>query len=531
MEITQLWKDYQRGMDYLNNINLFSKAESCYNFVNGDQWKGLKYGAERPPQLNILLPMMKSSTALVGQNNMVINYLTMNYGAGRKRLIDICSLLNENAVRLWEKLKMDKYVWDILQEAYISGDSFMYFYDDETAEEGKILSEMLDTTNIMFGDEQQQDIQKQPYILVVQRKNVEEIKAFARKNGVSEDDVANIRSDEDTQLQINGQLEVKNDSKLTFISKLFKKDGGVFIVRATKDVIIQPETPLTGLKSYPIAKYTWKPRKGLARGDGDVWDKIPNQISINKSLFRLEQAVRSSSYPIKVYQSNAISASQVDKLSQPGASVSVNGAPGASISEMIAYLQPANISSYAASYWQDLITLTRDLSGSGDNLENVNPEQASGTAIQAVRDAKTLNVNMQVAAYKQFVEDVALIWYEMLVAYNPNGLVIYDDNDIPQFISTQELEALKVNIKIDVTPTDSTYSALRDYNLKALLDANIITFEEYVGALSKDSTMPVAELEKIVEERQAAQEQQLEQQSQIQQIQQMQQIGGAQYEM
>lgn len=531
MEVTQIWKDYEKGMDYLNNINLFSKAESCYNFVNGDQWKGLKYGAERPPQLNILLPMMKSSTALVGQNNMAINYLTMNYGANRQRLIDVCKLLNENAAKLWEKLKMDKYVWDILQEAYIAGDSFMYFYDDDTAEEGKILSEMLDTTNIMFGDEQQQDIQKQPYILVVQRKNVDEIKSFARKQGVNEDDIANIQSDDDTKLQINGEIEVKNDSKLTFISKLYKKDGAVYIARATKDLMIQPETELVGIKRYPIAKYTWKPRKGLARGDGDVWDKIPNQISINKSLFRLEQAVRSSSYPIKVYQSNAISASQVDKLSQPGANVSVNGTPGTSISEMIAYLQPANISSYAASYWQDLITLTRDLSGSGDNLENVNPEQASGTAIQAVRDAKTLNVNMQVAAYKQFVEDVALIWYEMLVAYNPNGVVMYKDDGTSQIITKTELEGLKVDIKIDVTPTDSTYSALRDYNLKALLDTNIISFEEYVGALGKDSTMPVAELETIVEERQAAQEQQFEQQAQIQQIQQMQQIGGAQYEM
>ena len=55
-EITDIWKDYQRGMDYLHSINLFDRVESCFDMVNGDQWKGLKYGKERPPQLNILLP-------------------------------------------------------------------------------------------------------------------------------------------------------------------------------------------------------------------------------------------------------------------------------------------------------------------------------------------------------------------------------------------------------------------------------------------------------------------------------------------
>ena len=534
INVTDIWKDYQRGRDYLNSINLFDKVETCFNMVNGDQWKGLKYGKERPPQLNILLPIMKSSTALVGQNVMNIEFTSMNYGAGREHLLEVTEMLNSHAKKTWERLKMDKLNWEILQDAFIAGNSAYWFYDDANAKEGKIMVEMLDTTNIMLGDEQQPDIQKQPYILVVQRKHIEDVKKLAKSCGIDEHDINSIIADSDTEMQINGDNEVQGSQKVTVIAKLWKKDGIVHIMRATKTVVIQPETAINGIKRYPIAMYTWKPRKGLARGDGDIWDKIPNQISINKSLFRMEQAVKNSAYPIKAYNRELMEDSQVAKLNQPGAAVAIKGNAG-TIGNAIGYLQPANISPYAKTYWQDLITLTRDLSGSGDNLENVNPEQASGAAIQAVMDAKLLNVNMQVAAFRQFVEDIAWIWYEMFVAYNPNGLDVVietEQGDAVQTISQLELRALKVDIKVEALPSTATHSAIKDSQLKSLLDSGIITFEEYVSALADDSTMPVEAFRKIVEERAKMEQiQQLvkAQQAQIAQYQQI--LGGISNEM
>ncbi len=508
-QITDIWHDYQMGKDYLDSVNLFDRVETCHNFMNGDQWKGLKYGTERPPSLNILQPMMKSSTALVGHKQAVINHTSMNYGTARNSLLDVCRLLDRNAQQNWERLKMDKVIWDVLQDAYIAGDSFLYFYDDPTAERGLTLLEQIDTTSIMFADEQQPEIQKQPYVLIVQRKNVNEVKEMARENGVSEEEVESIMPDSDTELQINGDVEVRNHLKVTLIAKLWKKEGRVHIARATRTVLVEPDTELP-ISRYPIAKYTWKLRKGLARGDGDVWDKIPNQISINKALYRLEQSVKNTSYPIKIYRQGAITPEQIERLSQPGASIAVKGSPDQGIPNIISYLQPASVNGVAITYWQQLMQYTRDLSGTGDNLENVNPEQASGTAIAQVREAKELNANMQTAAYKQFIEDVANIWYEMLVSYNPDGVVIYNSDDQPVFISSQELMSAMVSIKISIVPTDSTYTAIKDYNLKELFASGAITFEEYVGSLDDTSSLPVTELQNIVKERQLRQQQMAE---------------------
>ena len=470
--------------------------------------------------MNILAPIMKNATALVGQNTMAINYSSLNYDSDRTQMLEVCEKLNRYAATTWERLKMDKYQWDILQDAYVAGDSFAYFYDDN----GYIAMEIIDNTNIMFADEQNPDIQEQPYILIIQRKYVSDVRKEAEDNDIASEDISRIVADDDTDLQINGDIEVKNDKKLTVIMKMYREDDGIYIARSTKNVIYQKPIKIEGLTLYPIAHYSWKNAKGSARGLGDIWDKIPNQISINRNLYRFEFAVKTGAYPHKVFNSSALSASEVQKLDLPGSSISVNDSQGQSINNLITYLQPANISPYAKDIWQEMIKLTRELSGAGDNLENINPEQASGTAINAAREAKSLSVNMQVAAFKQFIEDIALILYDLWVTYNPNGLEIpaedEEGNEYLEVIPAELLAELKIDVRIDVSPTNPYSKLAQELGLKELLQTNMITFEEYVQALDDDSNLPKAKLEEIIEARQERQQEMEMLQAQAQQGQQ-----------
>jgi len=516
VDCTHIWKLYQAGKSYLSSENLFDRVEECHNMCLGDQWKGLKSGDARPAQLNVLLPIMKTATALVGQNNLNIYYSPMNLGAERKRLMSVCEKLNNHALKTWEHLKMDTMLWRVLQDAYIGGDSFVYFYDND----GEIAVDQVDTTNIMFADEQNPTLQEQPYILIVQRRQVEDVKEEGKANGLNEAELAGIVPDDDTYGQINGETEVSLSKKCLCVMKLWKEDGVVWFAKTTKNVIYVPPTKIDGLTLYPIAGYTWKPMKGKARGVGDVWDKIPNQLSINKNLYRFESAVKTSAFPHKVYDAAAINATEVKKLSYPDSNIAVRDSSGKGVANLLSYLQPANISPYARDIWLEIINLTRDLSGSGDNLVNVNPEQASGSAIMAARSAKELNVNMQMAAYKQFVEDIALIWYDMWQAYNPDGLVIEkvsddgndrlevigvimtDDEDIfSETISPEDMRTMRISVRIDVTAADAYSRAAQDASLKELFFNNVISFEEYVYALDDTSTMPKDKLTEILEER------------------------------
>ena len=122
----ELWNEYQKGLDYLNGDGYYSRVEECFRMVSGDQWHGLKSGDERPAQLNILQPIMKNSTALVGQNTMSIRYTSMNFEGNdeqRSRRLQLCERLSRCAAKTWERVKLDRYPWNIRQDAFGTGGS------------------------------------------------------------------------------------------------------------------------------------------------------------------------------------------------------------------------------------------------------------------------------------------------------------------------------------------------------------------------------------------------------------------------
>lgn len=503
---TTIWQVYQRGVDFLTKRDLYQRVEDSYAFAQGDQWRGLQTGGERMPQLNFLRPTMKYGVAMVAQNGMTINYSSMDYSPNRQMSVQLCEKLNQYAAQTWERIKLDKLSWDIIQRAYIAGDDFAYFYDDSTTGKHTLKMEMLDNTNVLLADEQNEDIQSQPYILIVQRRYVADVKAEAKANGITKSDIDNIIPDDEDEKQLTEVDEVDNSLKCITILKLYKKDKKIYIVRSTKTVIYQKDMVIDGLSLYPIAKYSWQPEHGFARGLGDIYDKIPNQIEVNKGLARLAIAAKEFSFPHIVYDGDKIADESVKDLSVIGSQIKINGGGVGKVGDMVSYMQAANINPLAKDIITDLITQTRDLAGAGDAVTGqVNPEKASGAAIIAVRDAAALPLNQQVASYKQFVEDIAAIWIDMWRAYMVDGIDIMIDEQ-PVHIPYEALQGIEVDIRIDVSPTNPYSKYAQEQGLTNLFQAQAITFDEFVEALDDDSSIPKQKLQEILDKRMAMQQ-------------------------
>lgn len=84
----------------------------------------------------------------------------------------------------------------MLRNAYISGTGILFTYWDDSIEtglyadnsrtkaiKGDIACEVLDVENVVFGDPNNDDIQSQPYIIIAQRRDYEEVRREARKTG------------------------------------------------------------------------------------------------------------------------------------------------------------------------------------------------------------------------------------------------------------------------------------------------------------------------------------------------------------
>ena len=510
--ITTVWQEYERGKDYNYQQQLYEKSKRNYNFYHGKQWEGAKLSGIQPITLNMIKSICKYKVGVVKTNTYQIYFNSDTYKDQKERehLKDICDMLNRYANRIWEKSKVNKLIRSCINDACIDGEGIIYFYADPDENNNSIYCEQVDKTNIYYGNENEDDIQKQPYIIISFRRTVEEVKEEARKNGISEKEIELITEDQDIEEQSGRDLRTTEIVPMCLeLLKLYKgKDGKIWAKKCTKLATVMKESCLE-IDRYPVAHIIWERVKGSARGQGEVETLIPNQIEINKTATRRALAVKLVAFPKLVANTKYISNPKA--LNKIGTTIELDEMNADDVNKVVTYLKPASISSDAYQLQKELQEETQNLAGASDTVTgNVDPTQASGKSILAVQQASQQPINEQVEAYKDFIEDIALIWYAMLKANSVKGIELvrekkdYMNNtttDETYKMSYKELNKYDLDIKIETTPKSPFDKYAMEMSLENLLTAGQINFEEFVNALPQDSAMPKAELKQILKER------------------------------
>lgn len=515
---TEVWQLYQRGKSYLYMMNVYSDTDKNHRMYNGNQWEGLKIKSIEPVQLNFIKPVVKYKVAVINQNLWGIVYNPDNFEENfRDTASQLCKLLNLKAANIWEKDRMDIKIRKISKEAAINDEAPMYLrYDNDKK---MPISEKISKNDIYYGDENNSEIQTQPYILIRQRKSVIEARNLAASEGVPKEELEKIIGDNQTWEEAGDQAKYEVDDKVTIITKFYKNNGKVYYTMATRYLdIIKDEN--SGLTRYPIAHMLWEDKEGSARGEGEVRNLIANQIEVNKTLMRRALVAKQTAYPQKIVNVDAIeNPSAVDTV---GGTIKVKGKQVEDVKKMFAITQPMQMSSDVELLQNDLIKTTRELAGAGDiTIGAVNPETASGKAILAVQNASQQPLVEQMASLKDFIEQIALIWLDMIITYNPNGLILQDKsiNQItgeetitPIKVNEEALTKLKASVKIDITPISAYDKYAQELSMENLLKGGwfspqkIGQLETYVEALPDNSTMPKQQLLELIKKVKAKQE-------------------------
>lgn len=515
---TEVWQLYQRGKSYLYMMNVYSDTDKNHRMYNGNQWEGLKIKSIEPVQLNFIKPVVKYKVAVINQNLWGIVYNPDNFEENfRDTASQLCKLLNLKAANIWEKDRMDIKIRKISKEAAINDEAPMYLrYDNDKK---MPISEKISKNDIYYGDENNSEIQTQPYILIRQRKSVIEARNLAVSEGVPKEELEKIIGDNQTWEEAGDQAKYEVDDKVTIITKFYKNNGKVYYTMATRYLdIIKDEN--SGLTRYPIAHMLWEDKEGSARGEGEVRNLIANQIEVNKTLMRRALVAKQTAYPQKIVNVDAIeNPSAVDTV---GGTIKVKGKQVEDVKKMFAITQPMQMSSDVELLQNDLIKTTRELAGAGDITTGaVNPETASGKAILAVQNASQQPLVEQMASLKDFIEQIALIWLDMIITYNPNGLILQDKsiNQItgeetitPIKVNEEALTKLKASVKIDITPISAYDKYAQELSMENLLKGGwfspqkIGQLETYVEALPDNSTMPKQQLLELIKKVKAKQE-------------------------
>ena len=438
-----IWIEYQKAVLYNKNIDLYDTVKKNENFYIGRQWEGLNAPDLAKPVINVLRRVVSYFVSMIVADDIGIAFTPFISTEERVRKASVWSGEVERAIELSgikEKAR------EVIRNAAVDGDGMLYFYFDPDAEtgqlaKGRISCEVVDNTNVMYGNPYLVDTQKQPYILIELRKSVDAVRDEALKNGMNEEEVAEILPD--SEFEMYDISSSKSSDLTTVIVKFWKENGTVQAIKTTRNAVVRKAWD-TGYRRYPIAAMAWDKIKNSYHGVSAVSGLIPNQISINQLFAMAIHSVKANAFPKTVYDATKIS-SWSNKVGQ---AIGVVGNPNEAIASSF---RGADMSNQVLLLIDKMIQNTLEFMGASDSaLGNINPQNTS--AIIATQKATAMPLELQKLEYNRFTEDYIRIMVDMMrVDYGIREVQSEENGEnVVSFFDFSEENAAEFSLRVDV---------------------------------------------------------------------------------
>lgn len=368
--------EYNAGLRFNEGINLYENVQTNENFFIGKQWEGVKSNGLPTPVFNFLKRVVLFSVANVSTDNIKLRAKPMPSTAQveTNALEVFASIVNDQFAALFEQNKMGGKIREFCRNAAVDGDGCIYCWWDGTAETGQqskgtVRSEVLQNTQVVFGNPNSRDVQSQPYILIERRMLVSEAKEYAKNNGANEIAVDNIVADD----KESGNIEIDQlgGEKVTVILRMWrdKESGTIHCYECTKAAEVRKEWDL-GIELYPLVWMNWDYIQDCYHGQAMISGLIPNQIFVNKLFAMSMISLMASAYPKVVYDKTKLSGWSA----KVGAAIGVNG----SVDGVAKIIDPAQISPQIYQFIETAIGYTQKFLGASDvALGDTRPDNTS----------------------------------------------------------------------------------------------------------------------------------------------------------
>ena len=423
---THAWELYEQGRAYNNQLepNQYSLVNTNIEFFHGNQWLHMPDTAAMrrlpKPVFNIIKRVASLFVASLTSSGTAMYFEPLNQ-CGEDAAAARCA--TAEVQNLLEKFKMEYRIREALFDGAQTGDYCAHFYWDADAipyggslgnAKGEIAMELVDGINVMFGNPADSNVERQPYILLLGRAPVEQLRQEAKAWGGDWMDVE-ADSEFDGMAGQGGQVELTGDDtgKALYVYLYTKGENGtVHVSKSTRSAVIFEDVD-TGLSRYPIAWGNWEKQKNQYHGRALVTGIIPNQIFINTMFAMVMRHLQLMGFPKTVFNADLIGSWN----NEIGQAIAVRGLqPGQGISQVAYNLQPADMSAQILTVIDRAISYTKDCLGATDaQMGNVSPNNTS--ALMVLQSSSQVPLENTRAGLYEWLEDVGHILLDMMGTY------------------------------------------------------------------------------------------------------------------
>ncbi|MFD1136743.1 portal protein [Paenibacillus urinalis] len=493
---SEIDQQYEEGLSYKRRMGFLAKWPMYERFKAGDQWPAAVPQTQNLPRpvFNIIkmIETHKVANVMSEQIKMIFSRQEIDDMTAEEE--DVGDLFSRFSEATWERLKQDELNEEGLDVAANTGTGIWhYVWDNSIAGgelfpyQGEMQGEILDPINVFFGNPQQRNVQKQPYILISSREPVKNVRAYARANKMSKEMTMQIKPDKDVQDEgyDAAKVELNDKGKVTVLTRYWKANGKVMFCKVAAGMTIKPATD-TELTLYPIAVMQWERRKKSIFGVGDTEGLIPNQKAVNLLVAMQILSVQLTGWPKLVYKSNAIDPWKVTNA--PGEMIEDRSPVGQG--DGVKYLTPGTINAQAANLVEAILAYTRQMTGADEAATGSAPSaDLNATAIMLLQKAAAIPIESIKRRFYRLIEDIGRIWEDFWkVKYNIERQVMLKDDEgetYPEMFNGSQYQGVELNLKIDVGPSSTYSEALMVSTLEKAKAEGDITFAQLLKYMPK----------------------------------------------
>jgi len=482
------FKELQDARNYKTSNNLFEIARVNEEQYSSIQWNGVNSKNLRQTTYNFLGQIVDVKAASILANELTIQRSVDSMDEEDEGIQKAVKAFNLADKKNWERLKLDAMNEQVVLDGALQGIGISYWYwDDDIVNgntfktKGDINGQLVDMVDLYVANPGEIDIQKQIWNKLTIRMTVKELKQLAKSKNVPQDQIDMITSDEEERTYAafektdTEQDNNKGKDKLaTLVVNLEKRNGTIWSGLSTKNVTIE-EWKDTELTRYPLAVFTYKPRKRFIYGEAEFTRYIENQRVVN-----IQQAARHKhalmlAIPKVLYNKNMLGSFS----SAIGGVNPVNVAPQTQLGNAMMFVQPAAMTMDVDKSIDEGIERTQTLAGVNQNLLGAaRPENAAALLTQIKQS------NIPIESYRRrlynYLEDVALIWEDFYkTKYNITRRMIdkeaeNEDDKMVEFVGT-DYKDMNFGTRIDVGASTQWSEITSTQFLMDFWDRQIIT--------------------------------------------------------
>jgi len=511
-----IFGEYNICTSYNTNIGLYETVEQNENFVIGNQYEGISTPDIDMPIFNILKPVVAHMNSSLVSDDISVNLEVIGANDDNKASVDMRILNNEI-----KKFMETNSVWilnrDAVRNMAVDGDACVHLYIDKCKGRNKknvieLRMELIDNTNVLFGNPNIHDKEIQPYIILVQRRLIESVKAEAKANGATQDEIDLIQPDSEGLIHRANNFE--SSGKVTVLIKYWRDDNGeINFTKVTETSVIKKPTN-THYTLYPISYMSWDKIKNSYHGQALVTGLLPNQMFINKAYALDMKFVIDMAFPKIIYNKQAFPNGWSNKIG----AIAVNGDVNTAVARI---LPSAEMSNQVMNLIESTVNNTQLFMGVSQASLGTLTAPENTSAIIAQQQANAVSLKIQQMAYWQFVYDYIHSAIDIMITdygLRRVSTTDADGNKVVTDFDFSNLEKYDYTLNIDIGAGSHYSEAVQSQTLDKLFKMGAIPSTDiYVNALSdnavKDKSGLIAQI-KAYKDKQAQMQAQMQAKSQ-----------------